>query len=1302
MSNNIEIAVWDHAYSFVMDIAFMINDNEIQYNETGKIIYPFENDKLINSPQLQQTYFKRQEKIDKLEDNEEKKLIITNEVMKQEAIKCLYEIKKKGLETAEAYKYFKTYMLDYALDPDYAQNMIDMIANNFTEASKKVGNYLNNKYFIEKSSTEITIQNPDLRELYDLRQTKINSRNSIAITNNLLLFQFVKAIKNSKDGDEFKEKIKQLLNPDYAQFFITYISDNYTTIAVFRVDELGRKLLGAKNDDNFHIREIVKENGSIEIQINENSCLNEIYKLRQQKIENNKLAKQYISNETFLYLIVQVLHEKDVTQQNFEEKIKMALDPDYAQQFINYIYDGYEYIVEFNEYNKAINPIKDNGEELEITDSILQNLYDLRKNKLDSLNHNKYLPNYKFLQYVYETLNAAKNSKENFYSLLMARLKNFSDEKEQENAEVIENYIKLYPPQLAGTIPAFYGTQLKIPYKMNPTVSYSEINGFAVKLKSVQNNNIVYSGEVTNELHYDKDNNFIYLNIMDANNIFRSGSYYKVQIAYLNKRNEVGYYSTVGIVKYTKKPNVYIDGLKPYELHSGLYSYIGVYSQYEKDVTEKVYSYNFTMYDENGAIFETSGEILHNHENDDEIYETKDQYFITKSLKENKIYTLVYTVTTINGLIISSPEYRIIQQSTVPPETDIKILAFMNTENGYANIQLLGENNDNGTEAVITGNFLITRSSSENNYETWSEISRLVFYGEKPSAYNYKDFTVQHGFGYKYAIQQYNQTYQIYSNRVISNEIVAEFEHAFLYDGERQLKIKYNPKVSSFKTTLLEQKTNTLGGKFPLFFRNGNVNYKEFPISGLISYLSDEEQIFMTDKQLQLEDTSILKREYTLKENVKSSNNEYFNNIYDAQLAYDLQKVYTIKETQNSNDATISKQRTRTTDLVDYNVVAERVFKLNVLDFLNDGKPKLFRSPGEGNYIVRLMNSSLSPEDKTGRMLHTFSTTATEIDDYSYEKLKKYSLLPNVKEPEIQQLRWKTVMVRDLINQLDPNDDKDFISIGKENNIQSIQCMDMTPGDKIIILPTDPKATPIEIVIGVTGAYSINFDISPQKIEISKNSRQGQITFSYYSNVLNQFDTYKAIKISDIPLMQLRPTKKYIDWNKYVYIGTENKDIKEFYKLEDIKQKITKYYFLNFSKIDPHWEQTYDSNNVTENYEYKFWIDGREIDITNDLNYTLTQLDHIPHIVLGNGIILDISIQRREIEFDIETTNKEVVYRKEIYMDAYNRVIEAITNPAFIYDYEFCLQEYKQDMYQSYDNFLQSIIQALKEKEVAI
>jgi hypothetical protein len=71
----------------------------------------------------------------------------------------------------------------------------------------------------------------------------------------------------------------------------------------------------------------------------------------------------------------------------------------------------------------------------------------------------------------------------------------------------------------------------------------------------------------------------------------------------------------------------------------------------------------------------------------------------------------------------------------------------------------------------------------------------------------------------------------------------------------------------------------------------------------------------------------------------------------------------------------------------------ERDFKIEVLNWLTNGEPKMFRSPTEGNYIVRLMNTSLSPNETLGRMLHTFSSTAYEIDDFTFANLRKYGIM---------------------------------------------------------------------------------------------------------------------------------------------------------------------------------------------------------------------------------------------------------------------------------------------------------------------
>ena len=96
------------------------------------------------------------------------------------------------------------------------------------------------------------------------------------------------------------------------------------------------------------------------------------------------------------------------------------------------------------------------------------------------------------------------------------------------------------------------------------------------------------------------------------------------------------------------------------------------------------------------------------------------------------------------------------------------------------------------------------------------------------------------------------------SNRTFSNTVFCDFEDAFLFDGEKQLKIRFNPKVSSFKTTRLENKTDTIGSRYPFIFRNGVVGYKEFPIAGLISYKMDDNELFIHHK----DDIDILLSDY--------------------------------------------------------------------------------------------------------------------------------------------------------------------------------------------------------------------------------------------------------------------------------------------------------------------------------------------------------------------------------------------------------------------------------------------------------
>jgi hypothetical protein len=98
------------------------------------------------------------------------------------------------------------------------------------------------------------------------------------------------------------------------------------------------------------------------------------------------------------------------------------------------------------------------------------------------------------------------------------------------------------------------------------------------------------------------------------------GQYYKVQVACCDADGNTGYYSTVGVIKYTSKPKIEIQDLVKKKDNVHRYSYLGVYAQERSnedsneiiDVAEKLYSYCFNLYDVAGNLIHTSDWQIHN------------------------------------------------------------------------------------------------------------------------------------------------------------------------------------------------------------------------------------------------------------------------------------------------------------------------------------------------------------------------------------------------------------------------------------------------------------------------------------------------------------------------------------------------------------------------------------------------------------------------------------------------------------------------------------------------------------------
>ena len=587
---------------------------------------------------------------------------------------------------------------------------------------------------------------------------------------------------------------------------------------------------------------------------------------------------------------------------------------------------------------------------------------------------------------------------------------------------------KLNPPLIEGTLPAFYADALStglgtatltVPFALNRAVSRDAIAGLQVRIKTVQSNTVLTEIQCENPEYALEKLSADFILSSDILSKISVGQYLKVQLAFINANNTVGYYSAVGVTKYTTMPTVSIIGLEigPDNIPSFAYTYTGKYSQKStatttKDFTERVYSYKFNLYDNKNHLVQTSGWLLHNssvatqQEDIDNLYESTDSYTFQSDLSNYLTYYVEYEVTTINGLTTRSPWYPVAQIEGITPDLQAKVVATNNYENGYIELSLIPTGAD-----WTKGLYKICRSTSETNYTLWEELKKTAFFSTIAlSTWSFKDFTVEQGKSYKYSLQQYNNV-NLYSDRLISNEVVADFEDIFLYDGSKQLKIKYNPKITSFKIDRQEAKMETIGSKYPFIFRNGNIAYHEFPISGLISYLSDNDELFLTNAELGLEEQGEEKRPATFTEYIPVN----VNDTADATIQYYIQgntndfypypftdfnswdslrtlgKLYIKNPRWEERD--ISVGNVRTTMLTSYNYLAERIFKTAVLEWLTNGEPKLFKSAGEGNYIVRLMNVSFAPEDKVGRMLHTASMTAYEVADNTYSEMIKYNFI---------------------------------------------------------------------------------------------------------------------------------------------------------------------------------------------------------------------------------------------------------------------------------------------------------------------
>ena len=534
--------------------------------------------------------------------------------------------------------------------------------------------------------------------------------------------------------------------------------------------------------------------------------------------------------------------------------------------------------------------------------------------------------------------------------------------------------INLYPPIVDTYVPAFLvdsGTDkdiCRIYFTLSKFNTISDIANVQITVRNQYTNLSVldkskYPSEIMlTSIQEDTsktsdDRYYIELNKTDIQGgKFEINQYYKVQMRFTHidaaevslttpqaidgwlaaNINLFSEWSTVCLIRGISTPQLAVSGftIENGEISWANYNPIiyGTLSFKNEEETEKLKSYQIKLYDKNNNLLTDSGIQYTNTNNF--------SYGLNYNFVAGTAYKFTIECTTMNLYsAIATYEFKTaIEESEI---LDFTFIADTDEDNGRIVLTIKKSNITDG----FTGELVLRRTSNKTNFTIWEDLKTYKYTGATAIKETFNDMTIESGVWYKYYLQKRSNGVAA-STKYIKTPIMVIFDDMFLTTKDRQLKIKFNPTVSSFKRTIQESRTDTLGSQFPFVRRNGYANYAQFPIGGLISFQIDESDLFTSLEEL------------------------FGKHLY----------LYT----DYNDDHRITEAN---------NIVYEKLFKDKVIEFLYSEQPKLFRSATEGNFIVKIMDASFSPNATLGRRIVSFTATAYEVAECNIDNFKKYDIL---------------------------------------------------------------------------------------------------------------------------------------------------------------------------------------------------------------------------------------------------------------------------------------------------------------------
>lgn len=344
------------------------------------------------------------------------------------------------------------------------------------------------------------------------------------------------------------------------------------------------------------------------------------------------------------------------------------------------------------------------------------------------------------------------------------------------------------------------------------------------------------------------------------------------------------------------------------------------------------------------------------------------------------------------------------------------------------------------------GTIHIRRGCSKDNFKKWDLIYQKHFETMQDKSLSFEDYTLCSLYIYRYTAQFEPDDNTIWTPVYESHDVYPQFYEMLLERKNRQIAIRYDGKVSSLKPVVNRQKIDTLGGKYPRFVENAQMNYKQLQIQGIISAEGDHNRKFLNEFEGEWapvrtgtsgDGTGIYTMQYqSYYQDEINKYDETFGSHYlirndtaaDGEFGYNPEEKYkygTTDTTTNAGNRYLDdKNGKKRAGIFDNSQESfykksifydeddredssyyqhdlypsnhwywERIFREELTKWLNDGEPKLFRSMPEGNIAVMLTDINLSPY-KNDRQLYNFSATMYEVGDgYSLEDLDRLGII---------------------------------------------------------------------------------------------------------------------------------------------------------------------------------------------------------------------------------------------------------------------------------------------------------------------